>query len=257
MIRCNSVDISDELIVERWERGVRLVRPDQHCHHNEYSCTVSAMLRLPVNFYFMNGDSILMKINERTAQTCGYVSRQDAIGKSVRNVSKRATAQYIIKNDREIVCTQSFKVTTETYTRLDDVDLTAISIKFPWYANENLVGILGCSILMGYDDAVLLTDAITLLMQTGLLAPPHQATHLILPGWQCDTVYFNQREADILYHLVRGKTAKTIARIVGVSHRTVEHRLEQIKIKLGVSSKSELIEKVIDQFITKNGPEGS
>jgi DNA-binding CsgD family transcriptional regulator len=44
-----------------------------------------------------------------------------------------------------------------------------------------------------------------------------------------------------------GKTAKEIADIIGRSKRTVEHHLEKIKLKTGSSSKSELIEKIIDE----------
>ena len=42
--------------------------------------------------------------------------------------------------------------------------------------------------------------------------------------------------------LVRGKTAKEIGRILGLSHRTVEHRIERMKLKLQASNKSHLIE---------------
>lgn len=62
-------------------------------------------------------------------------------------------------------------------------------------------------------------------------------------------MHFDQREREILYWLVRGQTAKHIARKLGVSHRTVEHRLEKIKFKLNVTSRAELIDKVIDWLL--------
>ena len=52
------------------------------------------------------------------------------------------------------------------------------------------------------------------------------------------------RECDILHYLPRGKTAKQIALILGISYRTVERHLENIRIKTGVYSKAELIEKL-------------
>ena len=47
---------------------------------------------------------------------------------------------------------------------------------------------------------------------------------------------------------MRGMTAKTIARKLEISHRTVEHRLDAMKYKLAVTSKAELIEKIVDHY---------
>jgi DNA-binding CsgD family transcriptional regulator len=48
--------------------------------------------------------------------------------------------------------------------------------------------------------------------------------------------------------LTRGKTAKESAKILNVSHRTIEHRLEKMRAKLNAASKSELIDKVLGFF---------
>lgn len=57
------------------------------------------------------------------------------------------------------------------------------------------------------------------------------------------------REAEIVSQLVRGKTAKHIAYTLGLSQRTVEKYLENIKFKFNAGSKSDLIEKCIDMFL--------
>lgn len=54
------------------------------------------------------------------------------------------------------------------------------------------------------------------------------------------------RELECLFFLLRGKTAKTIARILSLSPRTVEHYIDQIKSKLGCTSKESVIERTID-----------
>jgi DNA-binding CsgD family transcriptional regulator len=56
---------------------------------------------------------------------------------------------------------------------------------------------------------------------------------------------FSQRELECLFFLLRGKTAKTIAKMLLISHRTVEDHCEQIKFKLECQTKSEVIEKAI------------
>jgi excisionase family DNA binding protein len=43
-------------------------------------------------------------------------------------------------------------------------------------------------------------------------------------------------------------TAKEAAKILNVSNRTIEHHLENIKIKANVSSKSELIHRILTDY---------
>lgn len=249
--------ISNELIIKRRGQGVELVAPVSRLQL--MSSSIASMMKLPVNLYFMDTDSITKKMNDSAAQTCGYLSAQDAIGKSVRAVSRRDTASAILSNDREVVATKNLSITMESYTRLDDQDLIAISFKFPWFSNDDLIGIFGCSILLGYEHSPSLVHALGLLMQTGLLASPTTESELTsrLRAWEFEGIYFDQRDTDIMYLLVRGQTAKNIARALGLSHRTIEHRLEMIKQKLSVSSKSALIERIIDQFIVVPEVKGS
>lgn len=56
------------------------------------------------------------------------------------------------------------------------------------------------------------------------------------------------REKECLKHLVLGKSAREIAEILGLSKRTVEFYLANIKSKLYVNSKSKLIEIGIEYF---------
>lgn len=49
------------------------------------------------------------------------------------------------------------------------------------------------------------------------------------------------RQSECLYYLVRGMSAKQIAKILNLSHRTVEDYIESLKNKLNCDAKSELI----------------
>lgn len=247
--------ISNELIIQRCGQGIRLADPNPHTAV-DHVASVFNIMRMPMNFYFMDRGSHMIKMNDVTALTCGYLSAEDGVGKSLRDVGKCASTEQILANDREVMHTLSCKVSTESYTRHDDIELTAISIKYPWLQNNQAIGVFGCSILLGYAGAPSLHDALSALMQTGLLMTHIDQTSK-LPGWDFNGVYFDQRDKDILYLLVRGKTAKNIAKQMGLSHRTIEHRLESIKHKLGTSSKSELIERIVDQFIVVPQAEGS
>jgi DNA-binding CsgD family transcriptional regulator len=92
--------------------------------------------------------------------------------------------------------------------------------------------------------------AFTAFLQLGLLtASEHLANpFLTLPGKKFGHVYLSTRESQCLHFFAKGKTAKMIAGILKLSPRTVEHYLENAKIKLNASSKAELI----DIFLIQN-----
>lgn len=60
-----------------------------------------------------------------------------------------------------------------------------------------------------------------------------------------DDFDLNLRESEILFLMIRGKSAKEIAKRINLSHRTIEKYIEIMKAKLRCASKSELVEKAI------------
>jgi DNA-binding CsgD family transcriptional regulator len=95
-----------------------------------------------------------------------------------------------------------------------------------------------------FKEAENLSDSMQRIVQTGLL--PHSKN--ILPGFHIDGRYFSKQEIKCLRLLVAGKTMKLIGLQLGLSERTVEYYLNNIKQKLAVKTKSELIEKVIESL---------
>ncbi len=57
-----------------------------------------------------------------------------------------------------------------------------------------------------------------------------------------------KREQHVLYHVVKGKSAKEVGEVLKLSSRTIESYLEQIKNKMDVNTKSMLIEKGLLYF---------
>lgn len=62
-------------------------------------------------------------------------------------------------------------------------------------------------------------------------------------------IHLNKRELEALKALYQGYSARETAALLGLSRRTVESYLENIKNKLGVSKKVELMKFIIDQKI--------
>lgn len=66
----------------------------------------------------------------------------------------------------------------------------------------------------------------------------------------CSTkeLVLSNKEASILHHLSRGKTAKEIARELSISSRTIEYHIDNMKSKTGLHSKSGLVDLFHDNF---------
>ncbi len=80
--------------------------------------------------------------------------------------------------------------------------------------------------------------------QNCLQDPPSHARELLLKQMKIEIGgALTPREVEILRLLLKGYSAGQTARQLSRSHRTVEHHIERIKMKLLCSSKSELIQK--------------
>ena len=60
-------------------------------------------------------------------------------------------------------------------------------------------------------------------------------------------IRLSKRQSQCLYHVLRGKSAVAIAKILGLSPKTVEYYIDEIKNKMRCQNKSELIEKSVER----------
>ena len=63
-------------------------------------------------------------------------------------------------------------------------------------------------------------------------------------GSSYPNVYFTRREIDCMIHLLKDKTVSEVASEIGLSRRTVEFYVNNMKSKLMTKRKKELINKV-------------
>lgn len=56
-----------------------------------------------------------------------------------------------------------------------------------------------------------------------------------------------KRQQQVLFHLLKGKSAKAIAKEMNASYRTIEYYTEILKMKFNCKTKHELIEKAFNQ----------
>ena len=62
--------------------------------------------------------------------------------------------------------------------------------------------------------------------------------------------HYSKREGECLLHLSEGKSAKEIARDIGISHRTVESYIANLKIKFGCRKQTDLV-RIFTEFRTE------
>lgn len=135
---------------------------------------------------------------------------------------------------------------------MDGVNFPAISFKYSLYSlDHKLMGIFGCSIVLTPENVGHLIASISTLAQSGLLTPQNFNQKLqqgVVPGMVVNHPILSKREIECLRLLLQGKTVKLCAHELRLSPRTVEHYLENIKVKLNVKTRTQLIEKALEIF---------
>lgn len=235
--------IHDESLIERHKGGVMFTLPAKESK-TPIIKTVGALLNLPISFYLLDTEGHTSKINEEGAIICGYDSVKQSIGKSILDVGMKETAEQLIENCHEVIVLNSVKIFEEKHIRKDGNQLQFLSIKCPWYdQDEKIIGVCGFSIALGKHA---LAESLSLITQLGLLNQPAARDQSVFSFKNTLTKQLTKREMDCLHYTVKGFTAKRIARALNISFRTVEEYLTNIRIKLGAASKAQLIEMVLD-----------
>lgn len=237
-------EISDDFLVYRVGNGIRLVRPEEAGYYDGLSFAhfthqdVGSLLALPISMYFLNSDGATQKMSEEGAAICGFDSPQHSLGKTLFEVTVEDSASALINNCKQVIEFNVIKMFNETNVRKDNIIQQFLSIKSPWYNNQNnIIGIYGCSIVLGKHA---LAESLTILQNLGLLNNHENIKHdLRLP----------KRQMECLQLTLKGYSAKRVAKSLGISHRTVEEYINIIKSKLGASSKADMIEKASKYII--------
>lgn len=233
-----------ELLVQRQGSSIRLLRADAG---NYQLPTLQDVFNLSVNIYVMNTFSQYEYLSERTAETCGFISASDALGNTIRKVAKDRSAEAIIHNDRKVMRRDQALIKYESFTDVHEEEIAGISFKFPWKADDQTQGVFGCTILS--NDGLQLAKSLQQLADVGLLVQSESVSALQNAGMKISGIYFNRNEIRIMRQLILGYTVKQIGSQIGLSHRTVEHYLEKIRLKTNLDSRPDLIRFFIDHVI--------
>lgn len=86
-----------------------------------------------------------------------------------------------------------------------------------------------------------IVSAIETVLNDGVYLSPAVAMSLSVPDQSEDTQLLTDREIDVLELISGGKTSKSVARQLNISHRTVETHRRNIHAKLGSRSMAEAV----------------
>lgn len=203
----------------------------------EKSAPLTALLENPFSAYLLNKEGNTLLINEFGAEVCGFDSPKHSLGKSLLAVSKKETAETLLQNCHRVLTQKQLQFFDEVNQRKDNSYFECLSIKLPWYrADFTLSGSLGFSIVTGKNN---LSASLSKLTSLGLLSLPipNEKASITPKPFSALT----KREKECLDLTLNNFTAKEIAKELGLSHRTVEEYLSNLKRKFKVASKHELI----------------
>ena len=221
---------SSEIFVKPYKSGVQLLTAEST---ERVNLSLEQCFALPFSVYLLNKKGETLLINDVGAEICGFKSSEEAKGQTIFSVAYDNASKKLLDNCDAVITHENLKLFDEYFVRHDGKKLYFVSFKFPCYNQQGLLsGVLGFSIVVGTHA---IAEAIESIQLLGLMPK----VNLNLHGTK-----LTNREKECLRLTVNGYSAKAIANRLGISVRTVEDYLKNIKLKFNVYSKQQLIDKV-------------
>jgi DNA-binding CsgD family transcriptional regulator len=240
-------EISREFCLASFSEGVKLLAPDDKKYRAELR--LDNILRSEFPVYLEDPENVSLMSNEATAVACGFASLKDFVGKPAFKYFKAESISEKLSNHKSVIRDRVRMIAEESGVLKDGDVLNTLSVRMPWYNDANeVLGLFGCSIVIGLNP---LADSLKKIANLGLLNTPHSSRE-ILPkiGIELGSAYLSRRELQCLKLTIRGMPAKEAAFELGLSRRTVEEYLNNIKRKLNVTTKGAMIEKTVNYLST-------
>ncbi len=237
----HSAFISSEMHIVRRRQGICLADPDSL--YADAGTPLSHLFDSPIVTYFMDTDSCAVRANDACAALNSAASANDMIHKNATYYYENATALKHIAEDKKAMMTKSLVTTGGSSTKIDNVIIDVINFKLPWYQGSDIIGVLGLTLHVDKNKMDALSHNLATLLGSNIFSPYQAAQLSTLNTKDKSKVYFTPREMDVLFHLLRGRTAKEIGVILSISRRTVENLIGRMREKSDCKSKYELIAK--------------
>jgi DNA-binding CsgD family transcriptional regulator len=251
------IDINEEFMLAPHPHGIQICTPEAASSNR--AVFIKEILQLPMNVYFQLPGPIILKCNEQVLTTLfasshGYASPRDLIGLYPEKICKRSCLDELKRDDHQVLDSKQFMIfENDIVLQNDTIHYPSLSFKFPCYWEENQPPIIfGICILYNNtlsSSAASLPQGLSILLKSGLLNMNSMQCDYsaLIRINEIDGIPITSQEAKCLHLAARGMAAKKIAKELNISFKTVERHFENLRYKLNVRSRSELIEKIIQQ----------
>ncbi len=185
------------------------------------------------------------------------VSRKHVIGNTDFNLPWASLTELYQQHDRDAMKKNQSDV-LEPVKIAQSTIISSRTLKLPIAdSSGEVLGVFGQMDVLAINSS--LSEALSALIACDTRKAAH--THQNLKNYQCDSYDKNlkltPRETECLFLLIRGKSAKEIARFLKISPRTVEVYIENIKLKMNISSRSQIVDKALELGMLEIIPKGS
>lgn len=216
---------------------------------------------MPTNVFWTDKQGKYLGCNRKTVGLANIIEvkhPQDIINKTIYDILPYDYADPIFKNDQNIIRFGKEQTIEEKAFSGKESPVIFLSTKMPLYdGNGEVTGLIGASvditkhqkIIDFFKQIVKLSDFTLKNIQSNkcdkyisLVEFVNDAElkrfHLL---GEYENIYLSKREAECVLNASLGKTAKETAKILNLSHRTVEFYLNRIKVKLKCRTITELL----------------
>lgn len=196
----------------------------------------------PCYFYVKDRKGTYISYNRRLLHDLGFCNQNDLLTSTDFDFCVPSTALELRMNDHNIMENGKQQIFIEPIRFLNDKSVTSISYKIPLQSkNKKIIGVIGLSLVNYEDDFISNNSSNNIIKYINLLKHTENSSSRKIIG-------LSDKENNILFLWAKGKSARQIGEILNRSHRTIEHHLENIKRKLNIHSKSELMEWIFEHM---------
>jgi len=194
------------------------------------SLDLENLQHLPFFLSWKDRNGKYLGCNNYKAQYIGFKTSKDVLGLTDNDIWPDSANNLRI-NDKKVI-TKNKAIIFFEQVELPTVEkINVITYKIPWQTNSQKIA---GNICLGF----ILNNNITL-RPTDPLLLSGDFPSLLFKNDKLSSL--TQRQTDCLFYLVKGMTIKQTAQKMGLSPKTVEHYLENIKTKLNCHTRLDLV----------------
>jgi DNA-binding CsgD family transcriptional regulator len=194
--------------------------------------------------------------NDRFIELMGFNNLDEAIGSRYNNMKCKAAEDYReFENQDKIVINNSKKISIlGHYHYADDWQLVLCEKSILLNDNDESIGIIFYALNITNSNII---DYSRFIFNTSkkIYQTSKRSFSYIIDDGSINTYKLSKRQIGCLFFLLRGRTNKEISNILGLSSRTVESYINEIKLKMKCLTKGHIVAKSLEEELFNIIPE--